>query len=680
MEAIGEHLEEFGGLAALASHALPIRHGHLHAVPADSTASPSGSGVLPVPGDMDMDMDELSAVGLSGLGDLLNAVVANSAGPLRRASYVEVSRFAGQVEDIARTIEHLQLLSAGAVDRKRTEAIADAAAERSTRSRSWVTGWDNGVETLYQTDADWPAPAAPADCPAENGPAESPAGNCPAGTGSTETRAGSARRILTSPADDGCRNTAEFLRLRLRIPLREARRRLALARQTLPGTSLTGEPLPPARPHLATALAPVPGRVSAQGKSSPPVVSSYAGTIIATALDRLERLITPDALDLIEKDLTSAAITADPDFLARLVQRWTEAIDADGAEPSEEALRHAQGAFLRKPRHGLHHLEIFATTEQYEHLLTAMNAATNPRTTAGIASGIAQNPGTVAIDSVGLEGNGAGQDAVWSDTRGDTGPDLERRTRPQLQLDGIIGTVKAGLTTDTLPTTGGNRPQIIATINYKDLLPHLPASPAGPAGPAGPGTGPETGGGTDAEAAGGSRRLHGWENSSGTRNLSGTGSGSSKGQLSGTGNFAFTGPVAAQALRKIACDAEIIPALMGTDGEVLDLGRRTRLFTAAQRLALIARDQGCTFPGCTIPAPWCEAHHITYWSRGGPTNLDNGALLCAHHHHLIHKEQWTIATRHGTPWFTPPPHIDPQQKPQQNQYFKPPPPPAVPPE
>ncbi len=135
--------------------------------------------------------------------------------------------------------------------------------------------------------------------------------------------------------------------------------------------------------------------------------------------------------------------------------------------------------------------------------------------------------------------------------------------------------------------------------------------------------------------------------------------------------------MAAATLRKIACDADIIPAVLGTQGEILDLGRKTRLFTPAQRLALIARDQGCTFPNCTIPAPWCEAHHITYWSNGGPTTASNGALLCSAHHHLVHKEQWTITSRHGTPWFTPPPHIDPQQKPQQNHYFRPPPPPRT---
>ncbi len=341
--------------------------------------------------------------------------------------------------------------------------------------------------------------------------------------------------------------------------------------------------------------------------------------------------VNPKTLDRIEHHLTTTAAAADPDFLTRLAQRWTDTIDADGTEPTEEALRHTQGAFIRKPRHGLHHLEIFATTDQYEHLLTVMNTATNPRTT---------TPNTSASTTSTTQAPDLGRDVGQ-----ERDVDLERRTRPQQQLDGIVSAVKAALTTNLLPTTGGNRPQIIATINYQDLLPHLPD----------PGNGAGAGAGTNTDTG------------TGTRTPTGTGA--------GTGAFVFTGPVAAVTLRKIACDADIIPALLGTHGEILDLGRKTRLFTPAQRLAITARDQGCTFPNCTIPAPWCEAHHITYWSHGGHTTTNNGTLLCTHHHHLIHKEQWTITTTHGTPTFIPPPHIDPTQKPQQNHYFKPPPPP-----
>jgi hypothetical protein len=142
------------------------------------------------------------------------------------------------------------------------------------------------------------------------------------------------------------------------------------------------------------------------------------------------------------------------------------------------------------------------------------------------------------------------------------------------------------------------------------------------------------------------------------------------GTATGSGTFTYTGPVTASTIRKIACDADIIPVLLGSEGRILDIGRTTRIFPPHIRKGLNARDQGCAFPNCTIPASWCEAHHITYWSRGGPTSTDNGVLLCTHHHHLIHKEQWKIHVKNGTPWFIPPPHIDPRQQPRQNHHHK----------
>ena len=94
-------------------------------------------------------------------------------------------------------------------------------------------------------------------------------------------------------------------------------------------------------------------------------------------------------------------------------------------------------------------------------------------------------------------------------------------------------------------------------------------------------------------------------------------------------SFTFTGPVNAATIRKIACDADIIPVVLGSEGRILDIGRTTRIFPPHIRKAITARDQGCAFPGCTIPAPWCEAHHITYWSHGGihEHQQRNAALL-----------------------------------------------------
>ncbi|QCX26573.1 DUF222 domain-containing protein [Nocardioides jishulii] len=88
--------------------------------------------------------------------------------------------------------------------------------------------------------------------------------------------------------------------------------------------------------------------------------------------------------------------------------------------------------------------------------------------------------------------------------------------------------------------------------------------------------------------------------------------------------------------RRLACNARIIPAVLGSDSEVLDLGRASRLFTKAQRRALLLRDRTCRAEGCDIPGTWSEAHHLRPWQGGGETDLHNAVLLCSHHHHRVH--------------------------------------------
>lgn len=88
-------------------------------------------------------------------------------------------------------------------------------------------------------------------------------------------------------------------------------------------------------------------------------------------------------------------------------------------------------------------------------------------------------------------------------------------------------------------------------------------------------------------------------------------------------------------LRRLACDSEILPAVLGGESELLDLGRTTRTVPKHLRDALAYRDQGCAFPGCDVAEPYCEAHHIKPWQEGGATSLDNLTLLCSHHHGTI---------------------------------------------
>ncbi|MFT3889062.1 MAG: DUF222 domain-containing protein [Arachnia sp.] len=137
-------------------------------------------------------------------------------------------------------------------------------------------------------------------------------------------------------------------------------------------------------------------------------------------------------------------------------------------------------------------------------------------------------------------------------------------------------------------------------------------------------------------------------------------------------------PISAGEARRLACDADIIPVVLGGASEILDVGRTHRLFTKGLRTALIARDQGCAFPHCDTVAAACEGHHITPWWAGGETKLSNGVLLCPHHHRLVepdpaqsHASQWQVHldADTGLPWFTPPRHVDPARRPRQHRRF-----------
>ncbi|MEV7662496.1 DUF222 domain-containing protein, partial [Paenarthrobacter sp. NPDC089316] len=423
---------------------------------------------------------------LTGLRD-------SAAGDARLFGFAEAADFAGRVEEISRCVEYIQIVAAQAVERTRSEAQArQSRPSRPSSAQEWRTGWTE---------------------PAAQGAGPTPDTRTAAGEGGS-AGAGDGGSVL----DDGYRNAAEFLRARLRIGIGEARRRLALAPVLLTSTGTTGQDIPARREELATAVH--------TGQ-----VSSRSATIISTALDKAQHFTDQDTLAGMEHALTTTAAQSDPDFLTTMARRWTDYIDHDGPEPTEEALRHVQGAFLRRRRrHGLHHLEIFATTEQYEILATAMNVATNPRLTT--------TPGTSTAD-----------------TNSTPGPELDRRCRAQKLLDGLVGACTLAMTTGKLPTNGGLRPQLTITIAHHELFQQLTRTSA---------TEPNT---TNQPSP---RKTPSTSTGAGTS--TGTGAGTS------TGTATFTGPMHPNTIRKIACDAEILPVLLGTDSQILDIGRSTRIF------------------------------------------------------------------------------------------------------
>ncbi|HSV66883.1 MAG TPA: DUF222 domain-containing protein [Mycobacteriales bacterium] len=181
----------------------------------------------------------------------------------------------------------------------------------------------------------------------------------------------------------------------------------------------------------------------------------------------------------------------------------------------------------------------------------------------------------------------------------------DERTPGQRRADALVGICEGALRGGELPDNGGERPTLVVTMDYDKLV-------------------------------------------------AATGVG-----LLDSGEVLSAGQV-----RRIACDARVIPAVLGGTSQVLDLGRDTRLFTGAARRAIILRDRGCVFPGCDRPYQWCQVHHCIHWADGGKTDQNNGVLLCSHHHHAVHHNGWDVRiAADGFPEFLPPRAKDPERKP-----------------
>ncbi|MCD2188235.1 HNH endonuclease signature motif containing protein [Actinomycetospora soli] len=118
--------------------------------------------------------------------------------------------------------------------------------------------------------------------------------------------------------------------------------------------------------------------------------------------------------------------------------------------------------------------------------------------------------------------------------------------------------------------------------------------------------------------------------------------------------------------RRLACDADIIPMLLGSKGEVLDVGRKTRSIPTATARAVTRRDRHCAFPGCRRRARHSEIHHIIHWANGGHTEPDNLVCLCRYHHDLVHHSGWDVHMTDHMPWFRPPTWLDPTRQPRHN--------------
>ncbi|GAA1759050.1 HNH endonuclease signature motif containing protein [Agromyces humatus] len=118
-------------------------------------------------------------------------------------------------------------------------------------------------------------------------------------------------------------------------------------------------------------------------------------------------------------------------------------------------------------------------------------------------------------------------------------------------------------------------------------------------------------------------------------------------------------PISLRAVRQLMCTGGTQRVGFDDRGRIIELGSPERCFTPQQRRAITVRDGGCLIPGCSVPASWCEIHHVIPDIDGGPTHPDNGVLVCWFHHRTIETSGWGIRMQHGVPQIRPPVWLDP---------------------
>ena len=132
----------------------------------------------------------------------------------------------------------------------------------------------------------------------------------------------------------------------------------------------------------------------------------------------------------------------------------------------------------------------------------------------------------------------------------------------------------------------------------------------------------------------------------------------------------YTNYIPPDVIIRMRCDVGITPITLTGQRQVLSVGRQQRQFSDSIRRAIMARDRGCAVPGCHMAASMCEIHHVDYWSKGGETSTDNGALLCSHHHQAVHAGALKIVKVNGEFQFVLHPLIDPTQQPRKNYFYQ----------
>jgi hypothetical protein len=323
-------------------------------------------------------------------------------------------------------------------------------------------------------------------------------------------------------------------------------------------------------------------------------ISVAHARVVAARTKDLAAHVAMDA----EPVLVDAARQLDPRRLGQLVEHLQHTVDPDSADRAAQRRHERRGVWLTPTLDRLVAIDGLLEAEAGQIVLAALEPLARPADAADDRSG------------------------------------------SQRTADALTELARRALEGGRLPQTGGVRPQLLVTVDLNSLFGH-PDSLGGEVGWAAP-LSPEA---CRRLACDGSvtRVLVSRDPSAPCHALPG-----------GPSDPSASGSDLDGLLR--AAMTRLPPVLGGAPSQPLDVGRTSRVVTPAQRHALAVRDSGCVFPGCSRPLSWCEAHHVRHWLDGGPTDLDNLALVCRAHHRAIHEGGWHLARGPDGRHTATPPH------------------------
>jgi hypothetical protein len=400
-----------------------------------------------------------------------------------------------------------------------------------------------------------------------------------------------------------------------RISQFEANSRVSLGKSIRGSLSITGEPISAQFPAIAEAV-------------NSGDISGAAARRISTGLTQARRFHIAgdheepgefeDNVTAAELALVAEAAREPEDNLRVQVNVWRDALDPDGAPMREEDVRARRGLNRGRERNGVVRWEWFTTgdtTAMLDEILSEAKAASKPRFVPTSEYNPLKHAGIELTDedetSALLSGDTL-EDASDLDAEGVDCAQYgvvthieDTRTPSQRDSDVLDGYLRAGLRASK-DEMGGMKPivEVMAVATVADL-----------------------------EAGRGVGFIQGLEE-----------------------------PVSIEYIKELACGTGYRLVIQGDEGEVLWMGPKPRFFNEHQKKAVVVRDgPTCATEGCMKPSRQCHVHHVEYHSEGGPTDVNNGILLCAEHHHMIHASPFTIKMHNGKPWILAPRWLNPKQ-------------------